>query len=507
MLADAGAGDRSRFTQQVFDVCVVGAGPAGITLARRLAGQGLAVALMEAGGLEITPRSQDLYAGEVVGLDYLGLDVVRLRAFGGTSGHWSGRCRMLDAHDFTALPHRPQAWPIARDDLEAYQPEAAAILDLAAPEQGRDRPVRQATPRFREIPWRFSPPTRFGEKYRDEIAAEPRIALALNANLVDLRLAPDLATVEGAVFRSYAPDDPGFTVRARAFALAAGGIETPRLLLNFTAQKPAGIGNDHDLVGRYFCEHPALVAADVIYRARPGVEQYDLAATLGFMLREEVLGFWLRLESRDHRVQPIGTALSATAQCLTPLSRRLSRRLLGRRPRCLWGGVEEYLVRREPGSHSWGWVFLALEQSLLPESRVALAATTDAFGLRRVRLDWRLAEADYRTLQTALLALGAHMAEQDLGRIRVRDGLLDDPVVLPETGGGAMNGGFHHMCTTRMDADPSQGVVDADCRVHETANLFVAGSAAFATGGASTPTLTIVALALRLADHLRGVLG
>jgi choline dehydrogenase-like flavoprotein len=500
MLADATGADRAGFAR-AFDVCVVGSGPAGITIARRLAAQGLDVALMEAGGFEITAEAQDPYVGENVGLDYLDLDALRLRVFGGSSGHWSGRCRTLDALDFTALPHRQHAWPIGKTELDPYRAEADAILDLTEPE-GPDIAIRQAVPRFREAPWRHSPPTRFGEKYRDPVVADPRITLVLNANLVDLRLAPDLATVEEAVFRCYTPGDPGFAVRARAFALCTGGIENPRLLLNFTSQKPAGIGNDHDLVGRYFCEHPSFTIADVIYRERLGVEQYDVAPTLGFMLREQTLGYALWLESRDNPAQPLGDALSATAQCLTPTTRHLARALLGRRPRCHWGGIEEFLTRRYPDSYSWGWAYITLEQSLQPDSRVGLGPVRDAFGLRRVQLDWRLAEIDYRTLKVAILALGEHMIEQNIGRMRVRDGLLDDPVVLPETAGRNFTGGWHQMCTTRMDDDPRQGVIDRNCRVHGTANLYIGGSSVFASPGFTAPTYTIVQLALRLGDHL-----
>jgi choline dehydrogenase-like flavoprotein len=251
VIVDAAGPERTAFAEG-FDVCVIGAGPAGITLARRLAAAGAAVALMEAGGLEISAESQDAYAGRNVGLDYYDLDVARLRYFGGTSNHWGGMCRNLDPDDFTPHPWHPlSGWPISKTDLDPYRAETRDILELSHPVAKRkgdptqapdpagarlldfpDEDFGQATPRLRHVSFRYSPPVRFGEKYRAEIAASGRLRLGLNANLVDLRLDEDHGAVTAAVFRSYDPADPGFTVAARFYALCAGGIENPRILLN-----------------------------------------------------------------------------------------------------------------------------------------------------------------------------------------------------------------------------------------------------------------------------------
>ena len=505
MFFDAGGGDRSRFAA-AFDACVIGAGPAGITLARALSARGFEVALMEGGGLDVSVDSQDQYVGEIAGMDYIDLDAVRLRVFGGCSEHWSGECRAFDAEAFEPLPQRPLAWPIRKPDLDPYQPAAAEILDLAQPWMPADLALPQSGDRFRNVRFQQSPPTRFGQKYHDEIAADPRIACCLNANLVDLVLDADLAAVAGAAFRSYDPGDPGFTVKARTYCLCLGGLENPRLLLNCNRQKPQGIGNDHDLVGRYFCEHPSRTVADARFVNRPEIRQDRLAPTPDFMRESGTLGYTLRVEWRDYPPQSLVKALRVGAKCATSATRRLAQ-VPGEPIPCRGDGpVEEFLIRRYPGTHPTGWVFMISEQALNRDSRVSLGEQTDDFGLRRIRLDWRLSELDYHTMQTALLELGAYFAEAGIGRIRLRDWLLGPEPRMPGGAdvvhGGEWNGGYHQMCTTRMADDPREGVVDRDCRVHGLANLYVGGSSVFATPSSVPPTFTIVQLALRLADHL-----
>jgi choline dehydrogenase-like flavoprotein len=281
-----------------------------------------------------------------------------------------------------------------------------------------------------------------------------------------------------------------------------GGLENPRMLLNLTRQKPNGIGNDHDLVGRFFCDHPSYKVVDLLYARAPAFASDHFAPTLDFMLREQVLNFTVRL--LVHQPPPASrlAALKGAATCAAPFTERLAERVLGRQPPCRWGGLAEYGIRRDPTRHPTGHVTLYTEQLLDRDSRVMLAEATDDFGLRRIRLDWRLGEIDYRTMQVAIRTLGAHLAEQDIGRMRVQDWVLEADPVLPEDADDEWRGSHHHMCTTRMADDPREGVVDRNCRVHGTANLYLGGCSVFATPGFATPTYTIVQLALRLGDHL-----
>ncbi len=492
MLIDAGGPARAGL-ERAFDLCVIGAGPAGIVLARRAAARGLTVALMEAGGEELAVESQEVYEGELLGQDYFPLEIPRLRFLGGSSNHWGGWCRALDAADFEAKAWNPMSgWPIGKADLDPYQPETDAILDLipAAAAPDLDSPLSGAE--FINFQFRWSPPTNFRDKYTDELAASERITLALNANLVDLRLDPALGRVEGAAFRGYAAGDPGFAVTARAYALCCGGIENPRLLLNFASQVPAGLGNGADLVGRYFCEHPHFVLAEAILR-EPMPEISFFRPTEAFMAANEIMNFGLRLQIMPEPfVRQFGT-IAGDPACTDPFVLRLSERVADVAPACAPGG--DGAIRFD------GLLRIAYEQALNPDSRVLLAEGRDRFGMRRAALDWRLSELDARTMEVATLSFAQRLAERDVGRVRLRDWLRAEALVWPDITQDEV-GGKHHMGTTRMAEDPARGVVDRDCRVHGIDNLYIGGSSVFPTGGHANPTYTIVQLALRLGDHL-----
>jgi choline dehydrogenase-like flavoprotein len=143
------------------------------------------------------------------------------------------------------------------------------------------------------------------------------------------------------------------------------------------------------------------------------------------------------------------------------------------------------------------------EQAPNPDSRVTLGAERDALGMPRVKLDWRLTELDRRSFQAFYEVLGRELGRSGVGRVRMRDWVMEKGPSWPSS----LGGGWHHMGTTRMHADPKRGVVDANCRVHGVGNLYVAGASVYPTAGCANPTLTLVALSLRLSDHLESVLG
>ncbi len=386
-------------------------------------------------------------------------------------------------------------WPIDRLDLDPYRAEADLILDLPSATEAPNLPVRQAAYDFERFQFRFSPPTRFAEKYLDEITASTQISCYLNANLVDLRLDDAGKEITAAVFRTYDPAAAPFTVKARTYALCTGGIENARLLLNFTSQSPDGIGNASGWVGRCFADHPHFVLAECVLRVLVREREFYQPTEL-FMEEHGCLNFGLRLEPRwiwPYELPSIAAEDTPPEQFNILLEKLVRDPIVDRT-------LTDRLVLPQPTGQT-GVIRQASEAAPNPDSRVTLSEDTDAFGLRRVALDWRLAEQDVQTMRTSVIAFGAHMAEQNIGRAQMAPWLESETPKFPGIADDEV-GGKHHMGTTRMSDTPDTGVVDGNCRLHEVSNLYIGGSSVFATTGHCNPTYTIVQLALRLGDHL-----
>ena len=479
------------------DVCVIGAGAAGITVTRRLRGSGASIMLLESGGLERDEPTQSLYEGAVTGepMRFFGTsptpDFMRLRWFGGTTNHWGGWCRPLDVADFERRAHMPgSGWPFGLDHLDRWYADAQEVCELGPyrydaawwTEHGAG-PAVLDTLQLRSVMFQLSPPTRFGQVYRSELRSADDVTVCLWANVVDLPLdanrvaAADVAVLDGARFR----------VEASTFVLATGGIEVARLLLACNGDRPAGLGNDHDLVGRHFADHlhlgVPLVLADRdldLYELAPRAVRSDAGtitqvSAMGALTPTPEMSDALSLQGTGATIDVVATA-GAAAEVTPPEVAALL-------------GAFEGAPAREGG------LTIRAEQQPNPDSRIRLLRERDRLGVPKVEVDWRLAGAD-----RASLARGLDFFADQLGRSGVA---LVRTVVGGESAlERAVEVGCHHMGTARMHDDPRHGVVDADCRVHGLANLYIAGSAVFPTTGWVNPTLTIVALALRLGDRL-----
>jgi len=500
MIFDANTLPADWFSERAFDVCVIGSGPAGLTLARKLAARGKRVALMEGGGTEISWESEALYEGDSVGADYWPLTAVRKRYFGGSSNCWSGVCRQLDAHDFAPVAHHSwSGWPIGKSDLDPYCAETEEILVLPADRPPAHTLFPDGTDRFTQIRLRQSNGLYLGERYAAEVEAAARLALCLHANLVDLELDDRLQRVTSGVFRSFERLEE-FRVEAEVFALCLGGLENPRFLLNADRQIAGGIGNQHDLVGRFFNEHPHQHVGTVLLAA-PMRNREIYAPEPRFMAEAGILNSAL-LCTPDRRQLTLPNELVRSAACRADFLRRLTEALHGMPLVCSEGGLQAYFEQwQNPERMLTASLDIMAEQALDPTSRARLGAERDRFGLRRIVLDWHLGELDVHTIRTATLAFGELLAERDAGRLKLADWLLEERPTFPGPDRARVCGP-HHMCTTRMSDDPRRGVVDRNCRVHGMDNLYLGGSSVFATGGFANPTYTIVQLALRLADHL-----
>lgn len=462
------------------DLCVVGSGPAGLAIAQRFLDTKTRVCVLESGGLEADDRTQALYDGRSIGHDYTILGS-RLRFFGGSSNHWGGYCMPLVSADVDSKAWvRYSGWPVRVDELQPHFEAAGRFLHLGrsgfdpAEVSSDAGPYLQfgADSSLRTCLWRFSPllvwsdePGPLRQVLYPSLAQSATVTVWLNANLVDIETSADAGHVTGLAVRSLGGRRA--TVRARFVVLACGGIETPRLLLNCTGTQAEGLGNATGLVGRFFMEHPHFPGAELVADAG-AFDAYG--------------GF----QPAEGRFALPGLALTIAGQ------RRLG---------CLGLGFTIHPADWPDGGDTpdglaaWSG-YCVSEQWPNPDSRVMLGAERDALGLRRAVLDWRVTEADRASAVAGLVEIGRHLGAAGLGRLRVLESLK--AAAWPET----VVGGNHHMGTTRMAEDPARGVVDPDCQVHGIDNLYVAGSSVFPTSGFANPTLTIVALADRLADHL-----
>jgi len=501
------------------DLCIVGAGAAGISIALEWVGSPRKVVLLEGGGFAFEQVMQNLYRAANVGLSYYPLDAARLHYFGGTTGHWAGFCSTLDPLDFEKRPWVPNSgWPIARADLDRFYARAQHLLDLGPYEYEAAQWMRR-DPALVPLPvdsravwtkmWQFSPPTRFGTKYRRSIVDAANVHLYTHANVCELIPNESIAAVEAVRVRTLEGGE--HQVRARQYVLACGTVQNARLLLASNSRASAGLGNTHDLVGRYFMEHLEMPTGQLVLTGArvPSMTMYaiefgktkargELALSADMQRRHEVLNATVSLTPGA-----LGSEGMSTFQAFPPDS------VAGfRAPRRADAAAtpepnDTPRAAAEPTRPRLFDLLTRQEQAPNPDSRVTLGSERDALGMPRVRLDWRLTALDRRSFRGFYEALGRELGRAGLGRVRMHDWVLATESPWP----ASLGGGWHHMGTARMHTDPTRGVVDASCRVHGLANLYVAGAAVYPTAGCANPTLTLVALSLRLSDHLKQTLS
>lgn len=531
------------------DLCIAGAGAAGITLALALEDSGLDVIVLESGGDESDPATQQLYAGTVADARlHAPLEHYRVRRFGGSTTLWGGRCMPLDALDFDARDYIAHSgWPIAFADLLPYYPQANALCEAGefayTSDDAFDTPLRPMIGGFASDVFsthtleRFSCPTDFGKRYRARLA-KGRVRVLQHANLCRLPMLPGSTRRVGAA-EVRVVGGATFGVAARAYVLATGGLEVPRLLLNSPGPSGRGLGNAHDAVGRYYMSHLAGTIGTLdLAQANSVWHGYDVSPEGIYCRRRLALrpnaqralrtgNFIARLH--HPRIPDAGHGngiLSALYLARSIVPYEYAKRLFDGTPNGYAGSTLAHLKNvfaDAPNTARFLWHWLRrrtlaerkfpsvivrpanlrfsldfhAEQEPNPASRVTLGEATDALGLRRIHVDWRYTAQDVATVSRALDALAQEVQRCGVGRFAYDPAAVEAEM----TRYGAYGG--HHIGTARMGLDPRTSVVDPDCRLHEADNVYIASAAVFPTSGQANPTLSIVALALRLAAHLR----
>lgn len=551
MIADArAAGLPDRLAA---DVAIVGGGAAGIALALTLAGSGMSVVLLEAGAEQFAAVQQDLYRGDVAsGSGHAPAHLYRQRRWGGSTALWGGRCIPFDGIDFARRDWMAAAqWPVAAGEVAAFVPAALALAQAGLPEFDAATAFPASPPPIvdgvaspdvlLDRIERFSPPLHFGRAYRAAIAAAPDLRVLTHAPVTRILVAPD-GTTRGV---RIAVADRTVEITAPRVVLAAGGIETARLLLASPDAEGCALGNRRDLVGRFYQCHLEgeagllrfLAPARIGYeRTRDGVygRRY-IALSPAAQQRDRLAGLVVRpshvsIVDPAHR-HPVLSAMFLAKRFIVPeyarkmtalehRARTLHRSSAGYHAAhvrnvalgapSLAGFAAHWVRRRILATRKLPSVVLADPRNVYPadinaeqephrDSRITLGEARDALGLPRVRIDWRATEADYRRLATGLRTIAAAFAASDTVRYDL-DGV--DEAMLRAS---IVPIGGHHIGTARMAESPRDGVCDRNGEVFTAPGLFVASAAAFPTSSFANPTLTLIALTLRLAAYLRAV--
>jgi choline dehydrogenase-like flavoprotein len=519
------------------DICVVGAGAAGITLALELAGSALDICLLESGGFSLDEQIQSLYDIESTGYPPRENYMSRVRRFGGSCNLWAGRSMLLSPSDFSPRDWVPDSgWPIPYTELAAWYPQAGRILQLPAladanldEYQGRMTPDEQAI--FADgtfVPttslWARTP-QRFGSEFKAKLrrARNVRVLFHASATQINLNEAGDsIASVAAATL-----EGNGLRIRARIYVLACGGLENARLLLASRDRNPRGVANEHDLVGRYFMDHPRAVFGKVHLTAQSrlralrgwplpnGKLQLGIGLSAETQRRERLLNHYVTLESQtsgyaEARYQ----ALVQTAKVLLRRGHAgsrwdLRRMKVGDLPNMIyllspkelmphflyrWYVAAREAIPRRPAAQTYIAVYFC-EQPPDPESRVTLSDQVDQLGMRRLKFHWRIGEPVVHSILRMQELLAQRLQGLGIGRLE----RSEQPIAFTDAS--------HHMGTTRMSQSQQHGVVDGNCRAHSVRNLYLAGSSVFPCAGYANPTISIVALSLRLAAHLRALAG
>ncbi len=507
-------------TELSCDVCIVGAGAAGITCALEFLGTDTDVVVLESGGLAIDGDTQALAGGEVVGVDYVPLQASRLRFLGGTTNHWGGWTRPLEPIDFEARDWVPNSgWPITHQDLDPFYPAAQQLCEVAPAGNRVDDWALQPDAalaigdRVETRITQYSPPTRFGPKYQPQLEAAENIRVLLNSNVLQLR-----NKQQGAIQHADVACLSGtnFSVKAKIFVVAAGGMENARLLLLSDDDNPNGLGNEHDNVGRYFMNHYFFSSGAVLL--------YGSQQPMDLYTQRNPHATAANPDGDDYRISGVLTispqmqrrhGITNTSVNLVPIEAGnyfLSDNdgdegwldtlgnMFSNFDEIVGHAANKIRSKFDPPAANRMFEFLNIcEQSPNRDSRIRLGDRLDALGQPITVLDWQLSELDRQSVARSHDLLAAAFTESGLGRV-FSEMNVDDSEWPRDAGGD-----WHHMGTTRMSNMAEDGVVDANCKLHSVENVYVAGSSVFTTSGFSNPTLTLVALSVRLARHIKGL--
>jgi choline dehydrogenase-like flavoprotein len=522
-------------------LCIIGAGAAGISLACELDGCGFDVLLLEAGGAE--SRVGDFYEGSATP-PHPEPKQFRRVGFGGTTAVWGGRCVPFDPIDFERRDHVANTgWPLAYEEVARFYSGAMQYCDAGRLDFLAETSLPGAGP---IIPGfygdevvdashieRYSLPTNFGRRYRQRLHKSENVTVVLGLRCLRLNRASGEDLIQSAEFI----DQTGRlrTIQADVFVLATGGIEVPRLLLA-SDRAGTGFGNLSDCLGRFYMCHFESTSGRIVPRNKPVAFRFErtddgvycrrqMRFTPAAQRNHHLLNTVFRLHFPSYADASHGSSVMSAIYLAKSTLLPEYRTILQQRPDAICSPPIQHIgnvVRDFPGLARFAgeWLFrirlakrklpytlvqnadgsfpleFNTEQTPDPSNRITLRGDRDRHGIPRVHIAWRVGDQDAAAALRAFGLLRESLERSGTAELQFNNELLADEIARSVPLG-------HHMGTARMAASPNSGVVDGNCAVFGLPNLYVASSAVFPTCGYANPTLTIVALAMRLAQHLR----
>ena len=505
------------------EICIVGTGIAGLALASELRNSGIDMIILESGDWSGDNGTNNLTVTKDVGLPYQSPKVGQNRGFGGTTELWGGQCAKLDPIDFQPKEQFDDAgWPLQSSELSGFYKRALKLFSL--PESGLEQSTTKEFPLSR-IPFDsdalhstfsvFSPKRFLGRELKTVIKNSRNIRVMTNATVTELLENKTKPSVEYVKYSSLSGQIGH--IKAKYIILCCGPFEIPRLLLHSSNKNSYGIGNQNDLVGRYLQDHLICSPAKIVTaNKRSLASQFELVRKGGVR--------WSQKLSTPDKTQLKEGILNATASVVFDYEGQEVMNALVRVYRALrsqkisdlnWGDLT--FLMKNPleaiahGCRNLGYSIPLLlqpnqirlsvitQQAPNPNSRIELDEAKDKLGIPLPKIDWKVGDHERRTIEFMVQICSHEFKRLNMGEIQVEPWLADSEAQFSSR----VSPILHPSGTTRMAKCATKGVVDVDCRVFGSPNLFISSSSVFPTSGHANPGLTIAALAIRLADHLK----
>jgi choline dehydrogenase-like flavoprotein len=526
MIIDCNSFDESKHFEA--DICIMGAGVAGTVLANELKGRFNKILLLDAGGENYELESQELYKAESFPDLFIDPHITRLRMLGGSSNHWQNNTSRLSPIDFKVREWvKNSGWPIQYHDLVDFYPKAEAYCGVESDGYDIDywlktlrlkNPIKNTDLIKSAITKSSVPPVRFFHQHGAPLKESSKVEVITHANVIKVHYDKTLKKINTVDFRSYR--QVTHSASAKIFILCMGGIENARMLLSFNEQYDNQLGNQNGMVGRYFMEHPTVRAAYLYNKEETDFKLFQPSylnnrSVVGFLeLSEEALtehkttnlrlplnqisnylasngisSFHLLNDESDIPTDSVGTHLWNIISELDMVIEAVSRKKFDKK---LFDSANDMCCFE---------MVMMMEQTPHWENRVRLGNEYDINGVKKIVIDWQLHEEDKQRVWNSLDLVARGVGANDMGRVKVLRERSE------RLWGSQLGFSAHHMGTTKMGTSIEDSVVDKNLKIHDTNNFYVAGSSVFPTGGHVPPTLTITALAIRLARHIENNRG